>query len=92
MNLLHASSVLAGVSWLVFLVWYTVRAKWWTNCVGQNTMLVSFVVFLLILNSYLLYTYEWFTVHPVPSTFVYLLTTSAAIQRIYLMERAQRES
>lgn len=90
MSILDISYVLAGVSWLVFLIWYAIRAAWWKNQVGQNTMLVSFVVFLLVLNSYLLYTYTWFTTHPVPSTSVYLLTAAAAIQRIYLMEKAQR--
>lgn len=82
---------LSALAWLAFVVWYTLRAKWWRLAVGWNTFGVSLVMFVVLLRLSVLRLHPGFE-DPVPSgILVYSLTLVLAIQRIVFMENAQRK-
>lgn len=85
------SIVLCAVAWLTFVIWYTLRAKWWKKSLGWNTFGVSAFLVLLVgrLALIRLTGDEWDFV--ASGVVVYLLGTGLAVQRIIYMERAQRE-
>lgn len=85
------SVVCATAVWLVFLVWYTLRAKWWRDPVGRNAFFVSVVVFWLLLRATLVRLWPGFWEHEVLGALVYVLAALAGAVRIGLMEKSQRE-
>lgn len=40
--------IAAASAWFLFLVFYTVIAKWWKHPIGRNTFSVSLVLFLIL--------------------------------------------
>lgn len=89
--MITASIVGAAFVWLVFLVWYTVRAKWWKDPYGRNTFLVSLVVFWILLRLTMVRLLPGFREHEILGAIVYVFAALAGLARIALMEKAQRE-
>lgn len=91
--LLSLSISAATLSWLTFLVWYTVRAKWWKHSVGRNTFGVSLVLFLILLRLTLLRITPDSTGDGVIfGILIYTATAILGVQRVAFMEKAQREN
>lgn len=81
----------ATMTWGAFLVWYTIRAKWWKHTIGQNTFGVSVVLFVLLarlaLDRVNLATEATDTI----GVFLYGAAALFGVQRIFFVERAQRD-
>lgn len=90
--MITACIVGAAFIWLIFLVWYTVRAKWWRDPYGRNTFLVSLVVFWILLRLTMVRLIPGFREHEILGAIVYVFAALAGLARIALMERAQRET
>lgn len=90
--LLTASVTLCAVAWLTFVVWYTIRAQWWRKPLGRNTFGVSLLVTLVVgrLAVIRLTGADWDTA--LSGIIIYAGGTLLAVQRIYHMEKAQRET
>jgi hypothetical protein len=82
---------LAAAGWTAFVVWYWIRAKWWKSDIGRNTMFVSMALAVALLR--LVTQLIWPTTkHHVWSPIVfYGILAVLAVERIWQMERAQRE-
>lgn len=83
-------ATLAAAVWLVFLIWYTVRAQWWKVAVGRNTFGVSLVVFLVALRAALLHWVPNLREYGITGIIVYGAVAALGIQRILQLEKAQR--
>lgn len=77
-----------SVVWGLFLVWYTLRAKWWKTLVGRNTFGVSAVLFVILVRATLLRWNDDFV--DVAGIIIYVAAGLFGIQRIIAMESAQR--
>ena len=90
--MLTASVALATLVWAVFLVWYTVRAKWWRKEYGRNLFSVAFLVLLIL--SRILASRLWpnFQELEFIGVVVYMYAAFLGVRSTYLMERAQRGS
>lgn len=82
---------LAALAWLTFVVWYTVRAKWWKSPVGRNTFGVSAVLFIILLRIAVIRWWPHLQQHDIAGTLVYSVAFVFGVQRIWFMEKAQRE-
>lgn len=82
---------LAALAWLTFIVWYSIRAKWWKNPVGRNTFGVSTVLFVILARITLLRWFPHLQQHDIPGIIVYSVAALFGVQRIWFMEKAQRE-
>lgn len=78
--------------WFCFLVWYTVRAKWWKVGVGRNTFGVSLVLFLVLLRATLLQWVPDLRQYNVAAYVVFSLALVLGIQRLIYVEKAQRKA
>lgn len=81
----------AALVWLTFLVWYTLRARWWGNPYGRNAFFVGLVLFLILTRIALSRHIEPFKESQEVAISIYALAALYGISRIALMERAQRE-
>lgn len=90
--LLTASILIATASWATFLVWYSVRAKWWKHSVGWNTFGVSLMLFLILLRLSILRAHPTANDGALPGIVIYTMTAALAVQRVVFMEKAQREN
>lgn len=70
-------TVIATAVWTAFLVWYTVRARWWVRAFGWNTALTSLALVLVVC-------------YP-GNPWVLAFVAAAGVWRIIILERAQRE-
>lgn len=86
------TATFAALMWLSFIVWYTVRAKWWHNPYGRNAMAVSVVLFVILTRIALISHYPELRQYDVMGGFWYSVAGLAAVWRIVLMERAQADS
>lgn len=84
----------AAAVWTVMVIWYSVRAKWWKGEYGINTWLVSFIIAVALDRLALLILFEGF-LPPLLSYYIgfstYFILAGAGVQRLYLLEKAQRE-
>lgn len=87
---LTASIWLATASWATFLMWYSVRAKWWKHSVGWNTFGVSLMLFLILLRLSILRAHPSTNDGAVLGIVVYSMTAVLGVQRVVFMEKAQR--
>ncbi|MFE5309690.1 hypothetical protein [Isoptericola sp. NPDC056605] len=89
-DVIHVVSLVALLAWLVFLVWYSLRAKWWRSPEGRNVWGVAsaLVIALGMVNaSYIWPDYaarDWVVLG------VYAYLAALAVQRTVQMERRQR--
>jgi|GEM_PF-6189002 len=89
-DFIHVAAFVALVGWLTFLVWYSLRAKWWKSPEGRNVWGVAsaLVVALGMVNaSYIWPDYaarDWVVLG------VYVYLAALAVQRTAQMERRQR--
>lgn len=90
-NLLTALIGLAVLTWATFLVWYTLRARWWKHPIGRNIFGTGLVIMLIFLRLFGTRTVEGFKELEVVGLAVYGLAVVMGIQRIYHMETAQHE-
>ena len=88
---LTVSLIWAAVTWLVFLVWYLVRATWWKSPFGWNTVAASFIFTILFGRLMMLYLDPdvkgdlAFT-----GLLIYILSGAVAVHRTILLEKVQR--
>jgi hypothetical protein len=89
-DIIHVAALVAFVGWLTFLVWYSLRAKWWKTPEGRNVWGVAsaLVIALGMVNaSYIWPDYaarDWVVLG------VYAYLAALAVQRTAQMERRQR--
>ena len=65
------------IVWVLFVIWYTIRADWWKSQFGWNTMVVSSLVVLAL------------AVPLLPAWIAWSLT-AAGVHRLVLLEMTQR--
>lgn len=78
-----------ALTWLTFLAWYTVRAKWWKNPIGRNVFGTGGVILLILMRLFFARTFDGFRELDAVSLVVYTFVLAVGIQRIYQMESAQ---
>ena len=78
------------VVWGTFTVWYSLRARWWRNPYGRNTMGTSVGIFALLLAFCAELLYGRFPGDQVLWTLVFLNLGIMAVHRTYHMEKVQR--
>lgn len=71
------------IVWAIFVVWYTVRARWWKSVFGWNTILVALAIATSL-------GYLRFSPQAIPY-YLWLPFTVLGIHRIILLEMVQRE-
>lgn len=81
---------IALLVWVTFIVWYSLRARWWKNPFGRNTAFVSVAVILLLLRLVILQFFPTVPTTTVGGFLVYMGIAAAGVHRTYLMEREQR--
>ena len=81
----------ATFGWLVFIVWYWIRATWWKGPIGRNTMFTTGILFLILLRRSVVDIWPSFNEHPIVGILIYGTAFGLAIQRTIHMERAQRK-
>lgn len=81
----------ATLGWLTFIIWYWIRAKWWKNVFGVNTMSVSIALLLILIRLDSLQIWPDLKPSVVWGFILYTGVAVLAIQRTYLMEKTQRE-
>lgn len=86
------SATAAALAWLTFIVWYTIRARWWKNSYGRNAVEVSAIIFIVLARIALVSHFPWMKQNDIVGTIVYFAAMLFAIHRIALLEQAQRES
>lgn len=87
----------AAASWIVVVVWYSVRAKWWKTFIGQNTWAISFIIMLALIRLSIIHLTLSSSVRAdVGSTvfgfLIYFGLAYVGIQRVYLIEESQRKA
>lgn len=86
--------LIAFAAWLATLTWYMIRAKWWKSAYGINTWLVSFTITVALLRLSILVLAPGYLSHELSDNvgiFTYVLLAIGGVQRLYLLELAQRE-
>lgn len=86
------SATAAALAWLTFIVWYTIRARWWKNSYGRNAVEVSAIIFIVLARIALVSHFPEMKQNDIVGTVVYFAAMLFAIHRIALLEQAQRES
>lgn len=86
------SATVAALAWLTFIVWYTIRARWWKNSYGRNAVEVSALIFIVLARIAIVSHYPNLKQSDIVGTIVYSAAALFAVHRISLMERAQRET
>jgi hypothetical protein len=81
--------IAATIAWFLFLVTYSVTAKWWKNPVGRNTFGVSFVLFWILFRLMLLRIWPDMEQKDIYGIILYSLAGVFAVQRIVLMLESQ---
>jgi hypothetical protein len=86
---LTISVIAAATAWFLFLVFYTIVAKWWRGPIGRNTFGVSFVLWVILARLATLRI--WPNIHQsdVVGIILYSLTGFYAIRRGYLVWMSQ---
>jgi hypothetical protein len=79
-------------TWLGFITWYSIRAKWWKSSVGRNTFAVSLMLTVLLLRATILRWFPAHVQHDFWGIIIYAFVTALGIQRIRFVEYAQREA
>lgn len=91
---LGISILFAAVAWLTCVTWYSITAKWWHNAYGINTWMVSFTITVALTRLAVLVLAPDF-LSPLVSSWIgistYVLLAIAGFQRLYLIDKAQRE-
>lgn len=90
--MITVSVVVAAAVWLTFIVWYSVRARWWKTPYGRNTFWVSTVLFWVLARIAAVRLIPDFPEHEILGALVYILAAVVGVWRTVLMEGAQRES
>lgn len=90
--LLTIAITLALASWVAFLGWYSLRAKWWRSPVGRNTFNVSLVLMVILLRLAVLRWFPTHHQHDIWGILIYLWAAVLGGQRIRFVERAQRDA
>jgi hypothetical protein len=80
----------ATFAWTTFIVWYWLRAKWWKNVVGVNSMVLAIALLLVLIRLDVLQVWPHIHQSTVWGFFLYTGVGILAIQRTYLMEMTQR--
>ncbi len=80
----------ALLAWLVFVVWYHLRARWERTPTGRNVMGTSAALVALLALVAAAVTFPDYPGRPVAQLLVYASLTALGIQRTVYMERAQR--
>lgn len=79
----------AASAWFVFLVFYTIVAKWWRGPIGRNTFGVSFVLWVILARLAVLRIWPDMHQSDVVGIILYALTGFYAFRRGYLVWMAQ---
>lgn len=80
----------AAVAWLLFALWYQIRARWWVTPEGRNVMAVALgIVAMLGLAALARVAPDW-PGRPWAQLVVFAGLIVLAIQRTVQLERAQR--
>lgn len=90
----EALEILFGVAWAVwlgFLVWYTVRSRWWGNKYGKNMFGVGLDIFAFWFLAWLLLAFGWHPMMLWPWLALVVHNIWMGGRRTYFMEMAQRE-
>lgn len=88
---LTISATFAAATWVLWTIWYTVRARWWKTGIGFNTFLVSAVLAVVLSRIAWARLDIGFKEQAWIGTTVYVLAGLAAIARYLLFKKAQRE-
>lgn len=92
MTVIAWSATVAALAWLTFIVWYTVRAKWWKNSYGRNAVEVSVLIFIILARIAVVSHFPNVKQSESLGAIIYTAAALFAIHRIALMEQAQRET
>lgn len=90
-EVLKWSLVVATAVWWGFVVWYTVRSKWWKNKYGRNLANVGVMIASLFTILTIMAWVGWQDWMVFPATVVMIWSIFLGGQRTYYMEQAQRE-
>lgn len=90
-TVLKYALVVAAVNWWVFVIWYTVRSKWWQNRYGRNLANVGVMIASLFTTLAWVMWSGWDERVVYPLVAVILWSVVLGAQRTYFMELAQRE-
>lgn len=83
--------IVATVVWWGFVVWYTIRSKWWKNKYGRNLASVGVMIAALFSLLTLMAWIDWQDWMVFPATAIIVWSILLGGQRTYYMELAQRE-
>ena len=81
--------ITATISWFLFIVLYSLTAKWWKTPVGRNTFGVSAVLFVILFRQMSLRVWPEVEQKDLIGIAVYSLATLFAFRRIWIMLFAQ---
>jgi predicted anti-sigma-YlaC factor YlaD len=87
---IEVAAVVAFLTWFVFVVWYSVRARWWRSPEGRNIWGVGFALTVALGMIVAAYTWPDYSARPYVVLTVYVGLAALGIQRTIQLERAQR--
>lgn len=90
-EVLKGSLIIATTVWWGFVVWYTVRSKWWKNKYGRNLASVGIMLASLFAILTIMAWVGWQDWMVFPATAIMIWSIFLGGQRTYYMEQAQRE-
>ena len=89
--LLTIAITVAWIVWSAFLVWYSIRAKWWKSAIGRNTFGVSLILTVILFRAAALRWFPELAQSEVWGVLIYTIAAGFGVQRILFVEDAQRE-
>jgi hypothetical protein len=89
---IEVAATTAFFTWLLFLVWYSVRAKWWRSPEGRNVWGVALALTVALGMIVAAYTWRDYAARPYVVLTVYVGLAALAIQRTVQLERNQRRN
>ncbi len=89
--LLTIAITVAWAVWFAFLVWYSIRAKWWKIELGRNIFGVSLILMVILLRLAVIRWFPEHAQHDFWGVIIYSIAAALGVQRIRFVERAQRE-
>jgi len=90
-TVIHTAAAAAFFCWLGFLIWYSIRAKWWRVPEGRNVWGVALALTAALGMVNASYIWPDYSLRPIVVLTVYVSLALLGIQRTVQMERNQRK-
>lgn len=87
---IEVAAIAAFSAWAVFLIWYSVRAKWWRSPEGRNVWGVALALTVALGIIVAAYLWRDYVARPYVVLTVYVGLAALAVQRTIQLERNQR--